>query len=428
VKKIPIKAVEETLYYEKLPNGLEVFLLPNRKVTQVYGTFTTKYGGIDNVFVPHDGKKMIEVPTGIAHFLEHKMFECESGEDPFSFYAKTGADSNAFTSYKRTTYLFLANQSFDENINYLLNFVQEPYFTDENVEKEKGIIEQEIKMYEDEAGWVLYETMLSNLLKEDPHRISLIGKVEDIRRITKEDLYRCYYTFYHPSNMFVVVTGNIDPEHTMEVIRKNQEGKEFAKEHTMKRKHYQEPKEICVAYEEKIFPVEIPKLAYGIKIAKKDITLKEPYKIDKYFALLMTCLFGSTSSFDEKMKEKGYLVSTIGYEVYDVEDYYLLMLIGDTSYPKELQEEIQKVFAKIEVEEADIERLKRVAISSEIAAYDKIVLKNKDLMDSIILYDKVFPNEIELLRSLKVEELKTMIQGLDFANKAVVVLRNDKKA
>ncbi len=425
MKKIPIKAVNETLYYEKLENGLEVYILPNQKVTQVYGTFTTKYGGIDNVFVPQDGKKLVEVPTGIAHFLEHKMFECEDGMDPFTFFAKTGTNSNAYTSYKSTTYLFLANQEFDKNLCYLLDFVQEPYFTDENVEKEKGIIEQEIKMYEDEAGWVLYETMLSNLLKKDPHRISLIGKVEDIRRITKEDLYRCYYTFYHPSNMFVVVTGNVEPEHTMEVIRRNQAGKTFTKESPIKRKHYEEPKEVAVSYEGKIFPVEIPKLAYGVKIPKKEIPIKETYKVDKYFALLMTCLFGSTSRFDEEMKEKGYLVSNIGYEVYDVEDYYLLMLIADTNYPKELEVAIDKEFKTMDLKEADIERLKKVAMSSEIATYDQIVVKNKDLMESVILYNKVLPNEIELLKSLKLDELKKMIQGLDFQNKAVVVLRKE---
>ena len=226
MKRINIKELKLDLYTEKLDNGLEIYIIP-KKCNNIYTTFSTKYGSNQDEFVPINSKKMKKYPLGIAHFLEHKMFEQEDGTDPFEYYSERGADANANTSNYKTTYLFSGPEFFDENINYLIDYVQSPYFTDENVEKEKGIIIQEIKMYQDDPYSVLFEKSVYNSFIKHPIKIPVIGTIESVKKITKKDLYECYNTFYNPGNMFIVVTGNIDPKQTIELIKENQSKKEF---------------------------------------------------------------------------------------------------------------------------------------------------------------------------------------------------------
>ena len=227
MKKSKLEKLDLSLYTEELDNGLRVFIVPKTDVNGIYATLSTKFGSVYKEFVPLNEKKMVSVPLGVAHFLEHKMFEQKNNIDPFTFYSERGSDANANTSNYKTTYLFSGPNFFDENINYLLDYVQDPYFTDENVEKEKGIIEQEIKMYEDDPYFKMYDGIIYNTFIKHPIKYPIAGTVEDVRKITKEDLYTCYNTFYHPSNMFLVITGNVDPKEAMEVIKINQEKKKF---------------------------------------------------------------------------------------------------------------------------------------------------------------------------------------------------------
>lgn len=194
------KKLGETIYHEKLVNGLEIFILPKKGFHKTFATFTTKYGSIDNKFLLPEKKCITQVPDGIAHFLEHKMFESEKG-DVYHTFAKQGAFANAFTSFSRTAYTLSATFNINENLTTLLNFVQDPYFSDETVEKEKGIIEQEIKMYDDNPDWRARFGILANMYKSHPVKIDIAGTVNSINQITKEDLYACYNTFYHPNNM-----------------------------------------------------------------------------------------------------------------------------------------------------------------------------------------------------------------------------------
>lgn len=219
--------LNETIYTATLSNGLSVTLLPKNEFHKTYGLFTTKYGSIDNQFVPRDGKQLTLVPDGIAHFLEHKMFEKKDG-DVFNVFGKLGASANAFTSFTQTSYLFSSTTNVDENIETLLDFVQEPYFTKETVEKEKGIISQEIQMYEDEPDWRLFFGILGNMYPKHPLHIDIAGTVESIKDITAELLHESYNTFYHPSNMNLFIVGKMNPEEMMELIKSNQAKKSFS--------------------------------------------------------------------------------------------------------------------------------------------------------------------------------------------------------
>ena len=220
MKTKKIKDLDLEVYFEKLYNGLEVYIIPSNNVNNTYVTYSAKYGGMHNEFYVNDEK--VTVPMGIAHFLEHKMFETEDGVDVFNFFQERGSNCNANTNSKKTTYLFSGPNAFYENLEYLLSYVESPYFTDENVNKEKGIIEQEIMMYKDNPYSRMYEDLMYNLFVNHPLKYPTIGTKESINKITKEDLYTCYNAFYHPSNMFVVVTGNVDPKKTMELIKKHE--------------------------------------------------------------------------------------------------------------------------------------------------------------------------------------------------------------
>ena len=188
MKKSSLEKLDLELYEETLDNGLRVFIVPKENVNGIYATFSTKFGSIETEFVPNNKKKMIKVPLGVAHFLEHKMFEQKDNVDPFTFYSERGCDSNANTSNNKTTYLFSGANSFAENINYLLNYVQEPYFTDENVEKEKGIIEQEIRMYDDDPFFKMYDGIIYNSFIKHPIKYPIAGTIDDVNSTTIEDL------------------------------------------------------------------------------------------------------------------------------------------------------------------------------------------------------------------------------------------------
>src|SRR5690606_38157317 len=217
VRRHHVRQLDEELTVGTLPNGLEVFVLRKPGFSKKYAVFSTRYGSIDRTFRhPGDGT-WHTVPDGIAHFLEHKLFE-EEGGNAFDRFAALGASANAYTSYTMTSYLFSCSDHFRENLDILLDYVQEPYFTDENVEKEKGIIEQEIRMYQDHAAYRTMRTLLNCLYHQHPVRIDILGSVESIRRIDKDTLYRCHEAFYHPSNMALFVVGEVDPGEVFELV------------------------------------------------------------------------------------------------------------------------------------------------------------------------------------------------------------------
>ena len=325
-----LENLDLTLYSKKLNNGLEVYIVPKNNLNNIYVTFSTRYGSVQSEFVPNDSYEMMKVPDGVAHFLEHKMFEQEKGVDPFTFFSERGADANANTSAFKTTYLFSGPDFFEENLNYLLDYVQTPYFTDENVEKEKGIIEQEIKMYEDDPYSRLYEGTLFNSFKEHPIRKSVIGTVESINSITKEILYKCYNTFYNPGNMIVVVTGNVDAYKTLEIIEKNQENKKFDEFYNIKLKQYKEPDEVFKQKETLKMNVTIPKVTISYKFNLNDLpnmTLKEKLL---YLLIIFDSNFGSTSLFNEQLKQEKMINSNLEISSIDNDSHILYTIFFES--------------------------------------------------------------------------------------------------
>ena len=256
----------ETLYTATLDNGLKVNFLPRTDFHKTYGILTTDYGSVDNEFVPLGETEIRRFPDGIAHFLEHKLFEKED-HDAFELFGKYGADANAFTSFTRTSYLFQTTQNVAKCVTTLLDFVQTPYFSEKTVEKEKGIIGQEIKMYDDDSNWRLYFGIIENMYPKNSLSIDIAGTVDSINKITAKDLYDCYKTFYQPSNMDLFLVGNFEVEAMLELIKENQAVKEFPSPEPIKRaeEFFDLEGRDIIPYRMTELEVQRPKTIIGIK-------------------------------------------------------------------------------------------------------------------------------------------------------------------
>ncbi|KIU12704.1 EF-P 5-aminopentanol modification-associated protein YfmH [Bacillus subtilis] len=363
IKPIEYEQLQETLYHEKMSNGLDVYVLPKKGFNKTYAVFTTKYGSIDNRFVPLGKNEMVHVPDGIAHFLEHKLFEKADG-DVFQDFSKQGASANAFTSFTRTAYLFSSTSNVERNLETLIDFVQDPYFTEKTVEKEKGIIGQEINMYDDNPDWRLYFGVIENMYKEHPVRIDIAGTVESISHITKDLLYECYETFYHPSNMLLFIVGPVDPEAIISQVRENQEKKPYTDQPEIKREEVKEQEAVFQKEKEIKMNVQGPKCLVGLKSKNPFKLGKELLKHELSMNLLLEALFGKSSAQYESLYEKGYIDETFSFDFTAEYGFGFAAIGGDTPEPDQLAEDISSMLLRagelITAEKIELARKKKI--------------------------------------------------------------------
>lgn len=359
MKKMVYEQLQEQLFYEKMENGLDVYILPKKGFNKTYATFTTNYGSVDNQFVPLGKTEMKRVPDGIAHFLEHKLFEKEDG-DVFQQFSKQGASANAFTSFTRTAYLFSSTANVEKNLETLLDFVQSPYFSDKTVEKEKGIIGQEIRMYDDNPDWRVYFGVIESMYQNHPVKIDIAGTVESIAQITKDLLYECYETFYHPSNMLLFVVGPVDEQKIMQQIRDNQAKKSFPKAQEVERFIYKEPSE--VAEKKKVIPMHVQtnKCFVGIKAPSVPPAGKEKLVHELAFNVLLDYLFGKSSPHYERLYRLGLIDETFMYDYTEEREFGFAMVGGDTSDADRLSEEVKQILFSFSIDTVKGEELERV--------------------------------------------------------------------
>ncbi|MBQ7095327.1 MAG: insulinase family protein [Clostridia bacterium] len=313
-------------------SGLTVYFMKMPHKTKKAAMISAKFGSINYSFTMKDGRA-VTVPNGTAHFLEHKLFEGKSG-NAFDFYAKTGAKANAYTSNDKTAYYFTCSDRFEENLDVLLSFVTHPFLTEENVEKEKGIIAQEIKMYEDEPGWQGYFTMVQGLYQQHPIRRDIAGTVEDIYSLTPEILMDCYHRFYHPSNLILAVAGDLDRKVVEEKLDLYFEQGEQLKEEKLE---IQEPDQAGERYVEKRMLVSKPIFHLGFKDQQTDLIGFALSKKEAEVEILLEYLFGKSSPFFKELYEKGIINGEFDCW-YDLSDYFSFCVIsGESDQPKEVE-------------------------------------------------------------------------------------------
>ena len=415
MKKRTYNNLDIDLYEETLDNGLRIFVIPMPNVNNFYVTLTTNYGSIQREFIPLGKKDMVCVPDGIAHFLEHKMFEQEDGTDPFTFFNEHGADANANTSNFKTTYLFSGSKYLNENLNFLLDYVYSPYFTDENVEKEKGIIEQEMKMYEDDPYSSLMENMAYNTFINHPIKIKVIGDHDSIYSITKEDLYTCYNTFYHPSNMFLIASGNVNPKEIVNVVKKNMSKKKFKEKEEIVIKEYNEPNKVAKKNDTIKMDVNIPKVGIGYKLNIKNIKL-DKIKIYNYIGLFFDLKADGTSLLNEELKNDGIINEGLYVTYTNVDNFVCPYILAETKNTKKLLDRIIESIGDIKVSKKDFERKVKAMKAALITSTDSIYSMNNKATNNIIRYGDIITDGYGITESLNYEEFKKVIKSLDFSN------------
>lgn len=340
---------DESYVKAELDCGLSVYIMEKPQFSSSYAIFGTKYGSIDTKF-SKDGEDEVCVPEGIAHFLEHKLFESEDG-DAFSKYAKTGASANAFTSFDRTCYLFSCSDKFYENLDILLNFVQSPYFTEATVQKEQGIIGQEIRMYDDSPGWRVMFNMLEAMYHCHPVRIDIAGTVESIAEINADLLYKCYETFYNPANMFICIAGNVDTERVLNQIEKSIKNKKPVE---ITRGEFSEPDCVVSNYVEQKLAVSMPMFCLGFKqkIASPYRRLKSKVCVN----LLLDIICGDASPLYARLMNEGLINDDFDCEYFYGNGYAAIIFEGESYSPERVAEEIK----------AEIERLRNEGIDKKL--------------------------------------------------------------
>ena len=413
MNKVHYEALNETVYTEVLDNGLQVVLIPKNKYSKTYGIFTTDFGSIDNQFVPINGDKEIKIPDGIAHFLEHKLFEGED-HDAFEDFAKYGASANAFTSFTRTSYLFSATDNISENTNSLLDFVQDPHFTEEGTEKEKGIIAQEIRMYEDNPGWQLFYGLLRNLYPEHPLSVDIAGTVDSIQAISPELLQTCYDTFYHPSNMNLLMIGNFVPEEMMETIRQNQAGKTFLPAKPIQRTLPQASIQDIIRYKEIEMDVQRPKVMLGVKGLDADVTGNQAEKYKIYGSLLLELLFGRSSTHFIDLYDNGLIDDSFGYSFNLDRSFNFMAIESDTEEPKLLEDKLKRILldwetdANLTNEKFDL--LKKSMIGEQLQAFNSLEYIANHYSTLLFSGAELF-EVVPLIEETSLEDIRSFAEG-----------------
>ena len=341
-------AVSESYYKIQHKSGLTILLHPMEKYNSVYALFGTKFGSVNRTFKTDSDEDYCTVPDGIAHFLEHKLFEGET-EDAFVSYSRTGANANAYTSFDRTCYLFSATEKIYESLEILLNFVTHPYFTKETVEKEQGIIGQEIKMYDDDPSWCVFLNLLKALYWENPIRIDIAGSAQSIAEITPELLYRTYNTFYNLNNMVLSIAGNFEVDKVLELCDKLLPE---AKDIKIENKLPSEPSDVFLKKIEKKLEVSMPTFEIGFKEKPQ----KDNMRARILSEMLLEIIFGESTQFYQSLYSKGVINSTFGTEVMSGDGYFVNILGGEAPDPELVYDEIV----------AEIERVKAEGLSREL--------------------------------------------------------------
>ncbi len=379
-------------------SGLKIYILEKPQYNSSYAIFGTKYGSIDNCFSV-DGQKT-EVPEGIAHFLEHKLFESEDG-DAFSKYAKTGAYANAFTSFDKTCYLFSCSNLFYENLKILLSFVQSPYFTQATVEKEQGIIGQEIRMYDDSPGWRVMFNMLLAMYKNHPVRIDIAGTTESIAQIDADLLYKCYNTFYNPSNMFLCIAGNVETDKILKMVESDIKPSE---ENVIERIMPVEPDEVLKPLVEQSLAVAQPMFCFGYKEnVGKVPTAKERVLTD----ILLEIIAGDCSPLYKSLMNNGLINDDFSFEYFNGEGYGAVIFEGESYDPKVVAQEIKAEVTRLKSE--GINKKLFTAIRSglygeAIRSFNNVQSIAMQLVDCATNDYSLF-DEIKYLKSVTVEDV-----------------------
>jgi len=404
-KEIYNETIDERILTTVSNNGIKIFFMPKKGYTRKYAVFSTDYGSIDNVFVPLGEKEKIEVPEGIAHFLEHKLFE-EEEANIFEEFSNIGAQVNAFTNFTQTSYLFYSTDNFYEGLELLIRFVQNPYLTEENVEKEKGIIAQEIRMYEDNPNWKVYFNLLRAMYHQHPVRIDIAGTVESINAITKDILYKTYNTFYNPSNMVLFVIGDLSFYELVRVVNEAEKKFDHVSDEIL-RFLPEEPDRIKERIVEEKMMTSMPIFTMGFKDRDVGYKGKEMIKKDVVTNLILDMLFGESTNFYNELYEEGLIDGSFGAYFSCKESYGHSIIGGQSNEPEKVYERVLgllKLPAEELLKEEDFIRLKKNELGNFLLGMNSIEFIANNFTD-LYFSDFLITDYLELLKEIQYQDI-----------------------
>lgn len=402
IKEVKSPRIGDYYYKVQHPSGLKILVYPKNENNSTYAVFGTQYGSIDMNFQLAGEKEVHKVPAGIAHYLEHKLFESEDG-DAFSRYAKTGAAANAYTSFNNTCYLFSTTDQVYESLEILLDFVQSPFFTEQTVQKEQGIIGQEIRMYDDDPQWRVMFNLLESLYHTHPVKIDIAGTVESIAQITPEYLYLCYNTFYNLHNMVLCIAGNVDVNRVLEICDKLLKP---SKDQVINRVFEQEPDHIVKPRVEQKLSVASPlfELGFKEKVGKERASAKELAETE----ILLEVLASESSPLFRRLLDEGLInEASFGYDYFEGPGYAAVIFSGESKDPDRVADEIKKEIASLRehgINPSAFNRAQKSLYGRNVAALNSVD-NIANSMASLAFANRELFDYLEALATAKLEDV-----------------------
>lgn len=406
MKVIENNKIKEKVYLESLKDGLTVMIIPKKNIQKKYIIWGTNYGSNDNKFIVPGENDVTEVPNGVAHFLEHKLFEQENGENSLDVLSALGVNANAYTTNDHTAYLYECTENFYEALDEFMDYVQHPYFTDQNVEKEKGIIGQEIMMYDDYPEWKVYLNAIQSMYSKHPIKIDITGTIETISKIDKDILYKCYNTFYNPANMVLVICGDFEPESILKEIQSRLIDTNPSDE--IRRIYEAEPKEIVRKRIEQKMEVSQPLYTIGFK----DNSFSRDNKVKRHLTveIILNILFGKSSELYKKLYQESIIYSEPNIDYEFSKDYAHVLITGQSVNPDKVDQELKLEINKLKqngIKAKDFDRIKKMIYGLYVRQYNDVSDISRmflaDYFKGINSFDYI--NEIDNIELTYAEEI-----------------------
>ena len=418
MEELELKGLNEKIYVYHTKCGLPIYMWVNEKVSSMYASLSVKYGSIHTKF--KIGKKTYEVPNGIAHFLEHVKFNIDEETTAHDEFYKLGGDANAFTTFDYTSYIVFATNNKKENLEELLNFVYNPFFTKKCISKEKGIIVEEANMGLDDPYSIVFFHSLLNTLQKSKYRNTITGTPDDVTSITLEDVKLVYDTFYHPENMFLTLTGNFNPYEMACLVEDNLSKKKFGKYLNPIIIKENEPKKVTTKYKEEYINVTYPRLKFSIKMDMSRFKNYSSLELKILTSLLFNINFGATSDFKDELMEKGLIQNmNVTCDVYD--DTFVVSINVTSNFKEEIIKKVKEKLENLSISELDFKRKKNATIATLILDYEDLENVSYRIQDDVLNNGGIVTNLKEILEDETIDDLKNIIDLLDFDNISINV-------
>lgn len=419
MEEIKFNNLYESIYQEKLKNGMNVYFYPTEKSKNFYITISVNYGAKVLRYKKLNERKYNEIIPGSAHFLEHKVMDNGEHEEEFEVINNLGSFANAYTSYNGTNYNIFGSEDIIKNLNILLDLVFNPKITEKNVNSEKSIINEEIDTYKDDIITFMYEQIKQNLFFKSYPIYNVLGEKSDIKKITSDSLKKIYNDFYNLNNMFIVITGNFNREEVINFLNEYMEKLPKPKKFSIKIKKEREPDTVKVVYEEIKKDIEGSKVFYALKIPQNIMPKINNIKKNYYFSILMESMFSVSSPLYEKYKNEGLIVN-LNYSVFTFDNYTILLIDALTKNPSEYINNLKEDIKNFDIDEETFNRKKKIFISTLIMTFENIEDIENLITTQLFKYNKVINNIYNILKGLNYKDIKNIEKKLDFNNSSIL--------